>query len=152
MLSLRTIAREAVLDYALRLVKETARVSARAVALEIAHLPARKNAPVRADRGVLVRAQVRVRQAAESLVEDLAPDHYVKENVLSVAQILVIADVKVLAHHLAKALVVLSAPTLAIMVVKVLVKIPVRVLVNICAAIRAESAAPEQLLCFREPV
>lgn len=151
-LSLRTIALGVVPGCVRHLVWETARVSARAVAQGIAHLPARKNAPVRAGRRVRVDVQADAQTGAVvRFVEEIAPQG-VKTNVYLLARRPVAEDVPTNVQVLAQ--------VDAITVVREPARETARGLAqhSACqdvlegAAIRAESAAPEQLLCFREPV
>lgn len=126
-------------------------MSARAVVLGTAHLPVRKNVPVRADNNVQVRVQERALQVAEASAECLAHYRCARINV-QVAKILAPLVARGHAPLVARGHAVRVAATTAFTHVIRFVITGACKDVQERAAIRVESAVPEQPLCFREPI
>lgn len=119
-------------------------MSAKAVALEIAHLPARKNVQVRAGRRVRVDVQADAQTDAAVQFVEVAVPLAVKTDVGTPARQLVAVDVPINVQVLVQ--------VDAIMNVREPARVIAQGLVLRFAMVRAELAAPEQWLCFREPV
>lgn len=133
-------------------------MSARAVVLGTAHLPVRKNVPVRADNNVQVRVQERALQVAEASAECLAHYRCARINV-QIAKILAPLVAKGHAPLVARGYAPLARGHAARVAATTAFTHVIRfVITGACkdvqerAAIRVESAVPEQPLCFREPI